>query len=103
MNSRTAISLLDTTRDGANGISLVVGEGFITAGARSAPLRVKAGAVEASTRRASFNVQRLDGGVRIACVDRAVTCLRADWPILLLGNEQRFGRAAIMEGRSQTG
>lgn len=90
MNSRTAISLLDATRDGANGISLVIGEAFITAEERGTPFRVKAGPVEASTRRASFNVQRLDGGVRIACVDGEVTCRGGDRPLMLRANEQVF-------------
>lgn len=90
MNSRTALSLIDAADRGAGGVSLVAGEAFITAQDLGQSFRVKAGPVSASTRGAQFNVQRLDGGVRVACVTGAVECTGGDRPILLRANEQVF-------------
>lgn len=89
MNSRTALSLIDDSAEGSRGINLVTGETFITAERLAAAFRVKAGAVNASTRGAQFNVQRLDGGVRVACVSGMVEC-GGDRPIRLHANEQMF-------------
>lgn len=90
MNSRTALSLIDAAGQGAGGVSLVTGETFVTAEGLGQAFRVKAGAVNASTRSAQFNVQRFDGGVRLSCVTGAVECTGADRPILLRANEQVF-------------
>ncbi|MFA7602178.1 MAG: DUF4880 domain-containing protein [Novosphingobium sp.] len=90
MNSRTALSLIDGADAGARGVSLVSGEAFITAEDLGHTFRVKAGPVNASTRGAQFNVQRLDGGVRVSCVTGAVECSGGDRPILLRANEQVF-------------
>ncbi|MFA7587628.1 MAG: DUF4880 domain-containing protein, partial [Novosphingobium sp.] len=90
MNSRTALSLIDRVAEGSRGVSLVTGEAFVTAGQLREPFRVDAGSVSASTREAQFNVQRLIGGVRVACVTGTVACSGSDQPILLRANEQVF-------------
>lgn len=88
MNSRTALSLIGDGAGGHQGISLVTGEAFVTASRNGAPFRVELGRLEASTRMAQFNVQRLDGGLRITCISGSVACSSGDRTILLRANEQ---------------
>ena len=108
MNSRTALSLIGGGTEGSQGISLVTGEAFVTAEPLAAAFRVEAGAVNASTRGAQFNVQRLDGGVRVACVSGSVECNGGDRPIWLRSNEQVFvasngaTRRSVVDGEKVT-
>ncbi|WP_062064880.1 FecR family protein [Sphingobium baderi] len=90
MNSRTALSLIDSVAKGAHGVSLVTGEAYVTAAQLGEPFRVKAGSLVVATRAAEFNVQSLEGGVRVACVSGQVECSGTGRPITLRANEQIF-------------
>lgn len=81
MNARTALSRL------GDGVRLVSGEIFVTVDRPHADYRVAMGDATLAARRASFNVDTLDDGLCVTCVEGAVSAAKGGRSVRLAAGD----------------
>ncbi|MFC4253980.1 FecR family protein [Croceibacterium xixiisoli] len=94
LNSRTSVALVSS----GEGMRLIDGETFVAV-ANGTPFDVQAGEAHLRANGASFNVQTLAGGIRVACVAGEVLC-GTGGTIARLASAQEWRLAA--NGRATT-